>query len=789
MKKLHLLPILLGSIFSIHSNGEFLVDNVLVQSKENTLSCISYVPNIGKVKKNEDLEINSDKFQITDDKRLVLYGNVSLDFPEGLLKAQNAELDRDNGKVKFSDSGEIFLTNFYFKSEDGYLNKDDNSIALNKGIAFSQERNLVFNFDKLEGNLDDTINLLEASMSSCSNPDKGWLLEADEIVLDSKTNQGLAKNIKIKAAGSTIFAFPFVPFATSDERMSGFLEPSISYSSDGIDLMIPYYKVITSKSDITFAPRHIAKRGSGLEINYRALHGEKNNYRNLDIIYFNKDDEFEKETSNYDSSRWIYKFNDELNLNHSTINIDWSKSSDDLVLRDIPGDITSIGYRRIQNLNQNISFQTRFKNTKLTIEHQGYQSLNPILTNGYKKSPALNLKYRKNINGFIFSEDLDISTFKANTIHGYFGYKTMDNNYLRLIENPDEGQRIFSDLGISKIFNVNGFNVLSRVGVKSIDYNLTHSSKKTKSINVPNALIDISSIYVNKNGSRVNILKPRLTYGYTAYRNQDNNPVFDSNEISPDNELFINDRFSGMDRIGDQSFYTLSIDYSQMKMGMKKASLSISKKYYLKDRKIWMDPSMNSTNQMGSMSSNRSMMNMGMNEGPAVIMASWMPSMNTMIMGYGGYLKDIKKIPLGGITIKHKLKSGDIGYAHRYRRMAGDFNAEMDYSEFFTNINLNSNFKFITKLKRDNNTGQKIESLVGIEYENCCLALRVTGSDRNFSRFLVNEEILYPTLADAWDNVIAIESKSRINFEFELKGLNSSFDKMNKLFRQSLFNY
>ena len=789
MKRLHLLPICIGAICSIHSYGEFLVDDVLVQSKESTLSCISYVANIGKVKKNEDLEINSDKFQITDDKRLVLYGNVSLDFPEGLLKAQNAELDRDNGKVKFSNSGEIFLTNFYFKSEDGYLNKDNNSIALMKGIAFSQERNLVFNFDKLEGNLDDTINLLEASMSSCSNPDKGWLLEADEIVLDSKTNQGLAKNIKIKAAGSTIFAFPFVPFATSDERMSGFLEPSISYSSDGIDLMIPYYKVITSKSDITFAPRHIAKRGSGLEINYRALHGEKNNYRNLDIIYFNKDDEFEKETSNYDSSRWIYKFNDELNLNHSTINIDWSKSSDDLVLRDIPGDITSIGYRRIQNLNQNISFQTRFKNTKLTIEHQGYQSLNPILTNGYKKSPALNLKYRKNINGFILSEDLDISTFKANTIHGYFGYQTMDNNYLRLIENPDEGQRIFSDLGISKIFNVNGFNVLSRVGIKSIDYNLTHSSKKTQSINVPNALIDISSIYVNKNGSRVNILKPRLTYGYTAYRNQDNNPVFDSNEISPDNELFINDRFSGMDRIGDQSFYTLSIDYSQMKMGMKKASLSISKKYYLKDRKIWMDPSMNSTNQMGSMSSNRSMMNMGMNEGPAVIMASWMLSMNTMIMGYGSYLKDIKKIPLGGITIKHKLKSGDIGYAHRYRRMAGDFNAEMDYSEFFTNINLNSNFKFITKLKRDNNTGQKIESLVGIEYENCCLALRVTGSDRNFSRFLVNEEILYPTLADAWDNVIAIESKSRINFEFELKGLNSSFDKMNKLFRQSLFNY
>jgi LPS-assembly protein len=775
MRKLHLLPILIGLIYSIHSNGEFLVDNVLVQPKENTLSCISYVPHLGKVKKNEDLEINSDKFQITDDKKLVLYGNVVLDFPEGLLKAQNAELDRNNGKVKFSNSGEIFLTNLYFKSEDGYLNKDNNSVALNKGIAFSQERNLVFNFNKLDGNLDNTINLLGASMSSCSNPDKGWLLVAEEITLDSQTNRGLAKNIKIKAAGSTIFAFPYIPFATSDERMSGFLEPSISYSSDGIDLMIPYYKVISNKSDITFAPRHISKRGLGLEINYRAVHGQNNNFRNLDVIYFNKDDEFIKETSNSDPSRWMYKFNDVIDLNQSTINIDWSKSSDDMVLRDIPGDITSIGYRRIQNLNQNISIQKRFKNTKLTIEHQAYQSLNPILTNGYEKSPALNLKYRKNINGFIFSENLDISTFKANTIHGYFGYQTMGNNYLRLIENPDEGQRIFSDLSVSKFFNINGFNVLSKVGVKSIDYSLSDSSKKTQAVSVPNALIDVSSIYVDKNGSSVNILKPRFIYGYTAYKNQENNPVFDSNEISSNNDLLINDRFSGMDRIGDQNFYTLSIDYSKIKMGTKKASLSISKKYYLKDRKVWMNPSMNSKNQI--------------NESPTIIMASWMPGMNTMIMGYGGYLKDDKKMPLGGITIKHKLKSGDIGYAHRFSRTAGDFNIEMDYSEFFTDINLNSNFKFIAKLKRDNNTNQNIESLVGIEYENCCLALRVTGSDRNFSRFLVKEEILYPTLADAWDNVIDIESKSRINFEFEFKGLNSSFEKMNKLFRQSLFNY
>jgi hypothetical protein len=82
---------------------------------------------------------------------------------------------------------------------------------------------------------------------------------------------------------------------------------------------------------------------------------------------------------------------------------------------------------------------------------------------------------------------------------------------------------------------------------------------------------------------------------------------------------------------------------------MKKASLNISKKYYLKDRKVWISPTMNSMNQMGSM------MEMNVDEGPMVIMASWMPSMNTMIMGYGGYIKDQKKMPLVELLLSINL--------------------------------------------------------------------------------------------------------------------------------------
>lgn len=779
MKKFnYVAPIFLGASLFVHANEEFLVDGILVPTAQpNTQSCISYVPVMGLVKEAEDLKVNSDKFKFTDDKKLILDGNVELDFPEGLLRAQSAELDRENGKIKFSNKGEIFLEDFYFNANGGYLNKDDKSISLSKGMVFSKERNLIFNFLELSGELDQQIYLKNASMTSCANPNQGWTLQAKEIVLNSQERRGLAKNIKIKAANKTIFALPFLPFATSDERMSGFLEPSISYSSDGVDMMIPYYRVISKKSDITIAPRYIAKRGPGIEMNFRSLHGNDNNIRNLDLIYFLNDDEFEDEFFDDVTSRWIYKYTDKFTYDSSFINIDWSKSSDGLVLRDIPGDITSIGYQRIQNLNQNFSFNTQFNNSFLTIEHQGYQSLNPILSNGYEKSPSISYRFLKKINGIVISEKLSISSFKANSIHGYYGYQTTNNKFLRLIENPVEGRRIFSEFSLSKYAYINGFNISSNIGLKSINYDLSNNAQKTKNINVPNALLDISTIFLKNDGDNKYFIEPRLTMGYSAYQDQKNNPIFDSDVISSNNELFNNDRFSGMDRIGDQSFYTLSMKYKKMSLGHEKISLSLSKKYYLKDRKVWMPQMNNSIEAMND------------DEGPLFIQGAWMPSKKTSIVGHGEYFKKNNKVPLGGITLNHKFNSGSIGFAKRYRRMAGDFNDQMNYSEVFADISLNSNFKLITKLKRDNENNKNIESLIGIEYENCCVALRITGTDRNLSRYILNQEILYPHLGDAWDNIIEIESKGRINFEFELKGLNSSFDKVNRLFNNSLFNY
>jgi hypothetical protein len=93
MKKITKILYLLVLIF----NQNFLFSNILesdvfVENNTNS-SCMIYQPYLGVVKDAESLDIKSDKFEITDEKVLILNDNVRIDFPEGILNAGKARID------------------------------------------------------------------------------------------------------------------------------------------------------------------------------------------------------------------------------------------------------------------------------------------------------------------------------------------------------------------------------------------------------------------------------------------------------------------------------------------------------------------------------------------------------------------------------------------------------------------------------------------------------------------------------------------------------------------------
>ena len=727
---------------------------ITLDSSYSATSCFIYNPNIGIIAKDKNISVEADTLKFSDNQAITLNNNVKIDFPGGRLNSSNALIGASKELIEFKKDTTLSLEQLLLKGDEGFFNRSNDQVQMEDGTIFLSSRGLNIDFKSLQGSLDDELTIQEAEITSCADPKTGWLISADDLVLNNRTYRGYAKNLTLQLGGASVFKAPYLPFATTSERLSGFLEPSISSSSDGIDFSIPYFAILSDHSDITLGARNIAERGSGVEINYRYIKDHTKN--NVDAFYFNNDKEIQKNFPELADSRWAFKIQDSLMLNKTSginfgeILIDWAKASDAMVLRDIPGEITAIGLQRDHYLSQNIIISSRFNNLAIEVEHQGFQSLNPLLTNGYKKSPAIDLSFVKTLNSINVKHRLNIATFKASSLHEFFGASSGMGKYLNSVEDPIEGRRTFSDLTLSKTFDKEFIKIKTSLGLKSLSYDLQNESVQNNNINSPNLKIDISSMFVKMNSDGMSIIQPRLVLGYSEYKDQSGNPVFDTNILAYNNQVFFNDRFSGMDRIADDHSHSIGFTYKLRKSSRDIFKFGLAKKYNHSENKVYvtsMPPMMNNKNKF-------------------IMSSMWMPDMNHSLKVYGGYDTKDNKLLIGGINFMKKSSIGTLGIAKRYRRMAGDFKQTLNYSEIFTAINLKNGFKIIGKLQQDDEYDIKIESMLGIEYENCCVAFRVMASDKNLTKYNDLYNSSYTYLNDAWDNMINIENKSRINFEF-----------------------
>ena len=97
-------------------------------------------------------------------------------------------------------------------------------------------------------------------------------------------------------------------------------------------------------------------------------------------------------------------------------------------------------------------------------------------------------------------------------------------------------------------------------------------------------------------------------------------------------------------------------------------------------------------------------------------------------------------------------------------------------------------YKFIGGISKDLESKKNLETYFGFGYENCCLAFRLYASDKRLSKYNFLNFQTGHFHDTSWDKMIEIENKSRINFEFELKGLTGGNKKINSFFSNAFLN-
>ena len=769
LKRIFLVLFILSSF--LEANEE--IRKSFFKESESLSQCTFYYPILSEQKK---MDIQSERITISEES-IFLEEDVVLKFDGGIFASSSADLRENSNLINFDNNAGIFLNDLYLQAQRGKFDRSYNTFELYSGNSYWKKPNVFISFDSAEG-ANDSVTFTNASLSSCVDTSSGWALKAEQIEINDELGKGSAKKIRLEIFDKTVFRFPYLPIYLSEDlennpkRHSRFLNPSISYSSDGFDFTLPYKKILSDNSDLIFGPRAIAKRGNGFEFQLNSKK-DKHSLR-ANLIYLSSDREFDKRYpshKNIGDQRWGYEIKSSSDLQLGILNVNWMDFSDFHFFRDVPGESVNLNFQREEYFEQSISFQGNFKKLSYELGSMGFESSNPILTNGYVKKPFINLEYKNDLGNLKFKSSLKFAEFSAETLHDYIGYQVHEGKYLLLVESPPEGSRIFMNNTLKIENSYRNFDMEAWVGIKSISYDLKNAENTANDINVPNIRIKFSKDLFKTFDDGVSFLTPIYTFGYAKTEDQSDNPIFDSALIPRGVNTYMNQQFSGYDRIADEKFHAIGLNFSKIEDSLEKINFTIKKKFYFKDREVYLNNPFEIKDDAGPIASS----------------FSWNPLKEIKFNSYVNYSDEQSKINNIGLEVLYTNQKINIGIGKKYRRINSSLKDNLDLTEFSIDVPLESGFSIFALGQRDNETDKFIESRLGLGYENCCFAASLTASKRTLIRFNDINISNNMFLNELWDNIIETENKSRINISFQLKGFNENNNRGIKRYIQNSF--
>ena len=751
-------------LFCVSSGSIFAEDDENFINYEDRVQSCNFHEYPFLIYKNKSSVLDADMMDIKSNGAMYLNGDVFIGLNEGRINADSATYLQKLNTVEDIKNGSIYHLDNYFNFMAGSFEKQSGQLNLDNGETFLRERNLLIGYESLTGNLGKNLTFKKATMTSCNNDTQGWEIEAESINIDENSDRGHIKDMKLKIFNKRILALPYLPFPATTKRLSGFLEPELNFTSDGLDLFLPYFWVISDRSDMTIAPRILNDRGAGIEGNYRYLTNTKSeNY--LDVIFFPTDKQYKKDFTSKEDQRWAFRLKEKRQFLNFTTYIDWSKSSDSMMLLDLPSSITNIADQRDHYLNQTFSMNLFSKNLSVSLTRDGYQSLNPFINNGLVKKPGIQIEYLNNGSKFSFFSNLDYSNFDID--------KTI-NQFLSSNSIPETGKRSMAEIGAEVLYDLKYFNIAINGSTLHKKYNLDEKNSKSISSSIPSVKINISTILKKLSVSGISLIKPEFVFQKTNYKDQSLDPIFDLHQRNSGNlNILRNEYFFGKDRVPDTEFLAAKLNWQKRTKNNHKFAFQLIKKHELEASKVinnMLRTPMGKDSQIGSKLSFEN------NNLKTYVAANYSQKRNSL--NYGEM----------GLQINRPEMSMRISRNFQRNIPLLDFKNELDYSELSIVRLLPSGYKIIGGISKDLVSKKNIETYFGFGFENCCLAFKIYASDKRLSKYnflnIQSQELneIY------WENMISIENKSRINFEFELKGLTGANKRINRFFSNAFLD-
>jgi LPS-assembly protein len=495
------------------------------------------------------IHVDSDDATLDTEGNAVLNGRVRVRQDARTVTSDSVNYDQKTGRVVVKGAVDFEDPKLRVRSDDGHYD-------INGAASFDQA-----NFQLMDRNgrgFAKDINVLpegkvkldQVRYTTCPVGNEDWMLQASSLHLDTKMQEGVARNVTMRFKDVPIFYTPYISFPVGDERKSGLLFPSFGHSgNNGFELQVPYYFNLAPNYDLVLTPGLLSARGVQLGEQFRYLttsshgqvdatflpsdakaHGDRSYIRVTDITDFKRGMRFDADIASVSDSRYFEDFA-------------------------VGSDQTSVTFleRRAEVLYYDDAWRVRG-------EVQNFQTIDITVPTTCAVATATSVPALCDQRPYSRVPRLEANALwpvPGTPVELALGSEIV--NFVR--EVGPTGVRFNAAPEIRWSSRGPGYFFEPAIGYDFTQYDLKNAAadgpnaSSTPTRKLPFARVDTGLVFerdAGSQGQRTQTLEPRVVYSYVPYRNQDGLPIFDTG--LPDlnlTELFRTNRYVGEDRIGD----------------------------------------------------------------------------------------------------------------------------------------------------------------------------------------------------------------------------------------------
>lgn len=731
-------------------------------------------------------DIEGDELQDLENSNTLVQGNVSLNRGDQSLHTDKLTFNRDTGdyvaegSVRYQDAGMRVIA----ERASGNQDKDTHRIEDLKYQLTRRRGNGGADAIEMHG---AEGSLIGSTYSTCDPGQRVWELRARRIDINTDEGMGVAHNATLRIGKVPVLHVPWLMFPIDDRRRTGLLYPSISVSGrNGFDWRQPIYLNLAPNYDATLVPRYMSKRGIALGGEFRWLYPEgsgivSGNYMPHDNLPGDEPDRYLRDLAGNpipdatlpEDNRGIFQLNAIHRFGHGWFaRADLGWVSDTHYFEDFNNSLYGLSASFVTS-SAGIYGRGRWWEAGFMADHHKLAdyTLNE-LSLPFDRLPRAYVHWAQPF-GDWFEAGLDSEAvrFQHQDIEQFGPNLDMPGgsrfDFKPYISLPLEGSSWF--LKPKLAWRYTAYRLDGTEQERADEYFARHNllaapgqfREDNPTRSVPITSVDAGLFFdreaVIRGDRYLHTLEPRLYYLRVPYEDQSGIPIFDTSPLTFSwGQLFRDNRFGGADRQSDANQLTAAVTTRLIGEddGRERLSISLGQiKYFDASRVVMPGEAL-------------------VEQGKSAWVAETTVAPSDRWNISAAYQWDPKYRGTNLASLRARYLIGDQGIVnigYRYRRNAIDRTDLFKQADFSFLYPVNPNWSVVGRYYYSLLDHKPLEQLAGVQWESCCLAVRVLAR-----RYLRNR---------------TGELNNSLQVEFELKGLGSAGQDTRRILRRAILGY